>query len=241
MKSHLWILCAALGFAFQLSSSAFAQSYVREGSIGKLAARDSLALLGDDGTPLETWVGKQFIILPKPKTEQRYGYSSLRRSEEGYLVPTYDECAGQIATVVAVDASKRSDRKVYLRLDDDDAEYTAISATGCFPEIAAVSDLDLARNRWLGHTIWLKGGPVYEYDAVTGRVYAFDVEEGDSAKVKEIVAGWNAERPVRLIFDTKDGEAFLDIQVTSTNIPDNMWGRNRSSAFFAEHAPVRRY
>ena len=215
----------------------FAQSYVREGSIGTHAAQDTISQRGDDGVPFDQWVGMQFIILPKPHGQERYGYSSLRSPNDGFIIPTYDECAGQVGTVVEVDNDGHTDRKVVLQLEDG-REYTAVSATGVFGEIAPVADIERARDDWQGKLIWLFSEPVYEYNADTGQLFSFDATSLEPVTVTDVVASWDNNRPARLIVKTLDGyEGFIDLQVSSTNVLEELRGHNRSGAFFVTKNP----
>ncbi len=220
-----------------VSSALLAQTYVRESSVGTPDSPRMYSAIDDDGVPMQEWVGMEFVILPKPKHLQRYGYSTLRRPNGGFIIPTYGECAGQVGTVVDVQNDGRTDCKVTLRMDDG-REYTAVSATGLFPEIALASDFEHARTEWEGQTVWFYSSPVYIYDDDTGQLWSIQTGRYEPVVVKEVVAGWNHNRPVRLIVETEDGrEAYVDVQVSSTNTYEYYYGRNRYDVFFVMEDP----
>lgn len=237
MKRYVMTMLVTMLVVMTVSELASAQPYVRYGSIGTHAANDTIAEQADDGIPLDQWIGMRFIILPKPNYLQRYGYSTLRSPADGFIIPTYDECAGQVGTVVEIYNDGRTDRKVILQLEDG-REYTTVSATGVFREIASVSDIERAQDYWRGKMVWAYSGPVYEYNARTGRVYAYAFKNYEPVTVTEVVAGWDHNRPVRLIVKTLDGyEGYIDLQVSSTNVIEPLRGRNRSNVFFVTEDP----
>ncbi len=226
--------CSALAVCLLLTQALFAQTYVQESSGGYWARHDSvMEVRRADGVPMEQWVGKRFVILPKPKYLQRYGYNTLRHPNGGYIIPNYDECAGKIATVTDVESGPYTDYKVTLRLDNGE-EYTAVSASGIFSEIAPYDDVEHARTEWNGKRIWITRGPIYVYHADTGRMYMLTVRHREAVTVKDVETGWNSNRPVRLLVVTEDGhEGFVDVQYSSTNVIEPLRGRNRSDVYFS--------
>ena len=211
-----------------------AQTYVVEGTMTTTTTETEWT---SDGSPMNQWVGKKFVILPKPRHLQRYGYSTLRHPDGGFIIPTYGECAGMVGTVMDVYDDGRTDRKVMIKLDNGEI-YTAVSSSGIFAEIAPEEDFETARTSWRGRTVWLYHGPVYAYDEDTGRYYTWQSGRYEPVVVRDVVPGWNHNRPVRLIVVTEDGrEGFIDVQVSDTNVWEPYYGDNRYDVYFVTEDP----
>jgi len=131
-----------------------APSYIHEGGIGD--STESYAP-GTWGTPLvfsfrpfKSWVGEKFIFMPIPVKLQQFGYQSFKGLDELYSWqresalsrgvgdeyghPTYEECGGNICTVVKasheVDPrnSYRSEWVITVEMDSTHKRYTATSS-----------------------------------------------------------------------------------------------------------------
>lgn len=163
------------------------------------------------------WIGKKIIILPKPLDQQRYGYSDLRRSDGGYIIPTYEECAGKIATVSKVETPDRGDKFVYLTLDENGKEYRAVGTIGSIPCLAPAADLEDARTRWHGKSIWVKwSNQLLKTDGSPVRA-ADSVRNFSAVQLNSIVAGYNYERPVRLVLTQDERTFWADLSMSEAD------------------------
>ncbi len=157
------------------------------------------------------WVGKKVIVLPRPSEQHQYGYSCLRRSEGGYIVPTYQECAGKVATVTKVETPARGDWRVHLTLDENGKEYVAIGNADGIPCLTPAADLDSARARWQGKDVWVirtnyllkrDGFPVTDADGLRNL---------ERMTVADISPGYDAASPLRLTLLHGDHSYLADI------------------------------
>ncbi len=183
---------------------------------------------------MREWVGRKFVILPQPAEQQRYGYSCLRRSEGGYIIPDYEDVAGKIATVTDVEIPAHGDRRVHLTLDENGKEYVAVTKSESIPCLAPAADIDSARTRWLGKTLWVKrtkflktpdgktasgNKAIHNYSAVT---------------VEDVQAGFDFNVPVRYTVSA-DGQQFVaEVRASNLNVSDRPTGANFDDVFLTE-------
>jgi hypothetical protein len=179
----------------------------------------TLAHSAGNDLPLNDWIGKKFVILPKPEDQRIYGYSCLRRSEGGYIVPTYNECAGMIGTVTAVDIPPQGDVHVHLLIEKNGREYLAVAAQDHVPCLAPLADFELARKNWEGKTIWIKEHK-FLLDTEGGRLKPEkNVARFSAVHVDTIIAGYSPSQPVRLVLTQGDKVVCADIRVSDINTP----------------------
>lgn len=205
-------------FLFINNNVVLAQNpYIREGSIGKqkeqpeTSQKDPLSF-----RPIEKWVGEKFIFLPEPKFLQKYGYHRFRGGKGSFDQPTYEECVGRIGTIIKVSYSPSE--RITIQMDDNGQIYTAWGSDS-IDGIAPVADIDYARNKWLGKTLWHASKEVVTYNETTEEFGSIKFKKYSPVKVVDVVAGGDNHEPVRFILQTPSGEeGFVDINLSGTNV-----------------------
>lgn len=236
------VIVLVFTFLFQVGI-VFAQNpYIREGSIGKQKEQADAASKGDfPFRPVEKWVGEKFIFLPKPKSLQEYGYQSFvgffKDSEVPYGRPTYVECVGRIGTII-----KATVEEITIKMDDDGRIYKARVLFGSVDGIAPLADIDNARVKYLGKTLWHIGGGILTYNHKTAKFGTVDFKQFSPVKVVDIVLGWDSDRPVRFILKAPSGEeGFRDVTLSGTNVfsisGDKPGDKQRFSDYFLTEDP----
>lgn len=215
-------------------------SYVREGSIGKVREKPKKSIRRDDFSfgPIDSWKGERFVFLPAVK-KLIYEYRSLYISNEVTRHPNYKSYVGRIAIVTDVRrnlahggwivAFEMEDTYEFLRAD--------VGHSNIIEGIAPVADIDRARERWLGKTLWCKRRfeEFRTYDAEKREFGFIKVEESSPIEVIDIVAGWFNDWPVRFICRTPSGEiGYTDLNLSGTNVQESSRNFCRFSDYFLE-------
>src|SRR5499426_1919681 len=164
--------------------------------------------------PIESWVGKRFIFLPKPKGSESGTYEDFSRSV------THQKYAGRVARVVSTDASGAS---AYIEFEmEDDGERLRVFTVANKESVrgmALLDDIENARKQWAGKTLWSKMLMISSYDEESGTITMTQVKKFGPLKVVEVAPGWDEEKPVRLKLETPDGkQGFVDLNLSGTNV-----------------------
>ena len=185
-------------------------------------------------TSMRDWVGRKFVILPQPTDQQRYGYSCLRRSEGGYIIPNYAEVAGKIATVTKVEIPAYGDRRIHLTLDENGKEFVAVTKEEFVSCLAPAADLDSARAKWLGKTLWVRRTKFLKTSF--GKSLAADekIQNYSPVTVKDVQPGFDYNTPVRFSLDAQGKEVFADIRASEVNIAEHPTGSTFDEVFLTE-------
>lgn len=201
--------------------------------------------------PVEDWVGKEVIILPKSKALQEFGYKvSNRKSQVSSESTDYNELVGKIATVIEIEgASSDYFQAMTLELENGKKYYTNV-LNGNVSDIALLDDIKIARERYLEKTLWYMGnyrGETFDlvintYNSENNEFGEVKVSKLQPLTVKNIVAGWGDNRPVRFILETENGETgFVDINFSGSNTTNSGRYLYRFEDFFSEINPKEVY
>ena len=207
---------------------------IRKDSIGKQEEQADTASKGDFSfRPIEKWVGEKFIFLPKPQSLQTYGYQSFEGGGGRHGHPTYEECVGRIGTII-----NATDREITIKMNENGQIYKGMAFYGSVDGIASIADIDNARVKFLGRTLWFIQGSILTYDHKTGKYGTVDFKRYSPVKVVDIVVGWDTLIPVRFILKTPSGEeGFIDVNLSGTNVPSRLRDRERFNDWFLVEDP----
>lgn len=232
-------------FAYVVSTQppAFAEStYVKAGSIGKQKAAEPTA--GPVYRPLEKLVGERVIFLPQRLSMQHFGYQSFSGGTGRFGNPTYAEAVGRIGKITEVSDSYYSG-KITIQMEDNGQIYFG-SGRDSINGIGIVSEIDDARAKYIGKTLWYKKTRLETYDESKEVVENIDytqpakpakpitlddLKKADAEKIRlkkyspvkvvDVVAGWYHDHPIRFILRSPGGEeGYEDVTITGTNVSD---------------------
>jgi hypothetical protein len=206
--------------------------FVRSGSIGqKVDATRDCPTAAFAFRPLSCWAGQKFIVLPKPKSRQKAGYGAFKPGK-------YEDLVGHVMTVTALEQSATK-QAVKLKDDATSKEYTlSFGSDETIADLALLADLQAARDKWLGKTLWLLQPNLIAYDEPADSYSTVKAPRFSGGKVTDVVAGWDSHLPVRLILQTADGqEGYRDVNVSGTNIRETSRDDNRFDDFFTDTDP----
>ncbi len=213
--------------------------YVGSASIGEAQKPASeLTAQGLKFRPLSEWKGERFIFLPTTKTLQSYGYQSVHKSGETFGGLGYTDHVGRIAKVTGFQQSDLGDTVVQFKFEDNGEEVEATASSGSVEGIGPVADIDSARSRWLGKTLWYTGNELVTYDANANKFGSTPIKKFYPVRVTNIVAGSENNTPVRFIIQDSSGNiGFIDINLTGTNVSEILRDGFRFESQFLEADP----
>ena len=230
-------------FSFQTNLILGQNPYIREGSIGRqkeqtdTLSRDALLFC-----PIESWIGERFIFLPQPKSLQRYGYQSFSSGKGKYGIAirsSYRECVGRVGTIIEVNNGYSN--RITIKMDDNGQIYTG-EGSESIDGIAPLSDIDNARSKWLGKTLWYKRKDIATYNDATEGFGNIILKKYSPVKVVDVIAGWYNHQPIRFILEVPSGEeGFIDINLSGTNVPVILRDNMRFEDFFMSEDPRKIY
>jgi hypothetical protein len=214
------LLLAVLLIPSFLSSVTLAQDLsVHKRSVGEQEAKP-VATNEDYASfrPISSWVGERFVFLAKPYERLRaLGYKNFQVGDELHECPSYGKYVGKIAKVVSFQ-ELHDHWEVEFQMEDSGQRVVASAWSGGINGIAPVKDINNARERWLGKTLWYKKGSIRAYSEDTGKSDLIHLAEHSRVKVVDVVAGWEHSTPVRFVLRTSTGEkGYVDLAWSGTN------------------------
>ncbi|HWT00053.1 MAG TPA: J domain-containing protein [Pyrinomonadaceae bacterium] len=180
------------------------------------------------------WVGERFVFLPI-ETAQEYGYMSVFSTKDrsvDYL--PYREYVGRMAKVTKVEPCAYD---LELVLEDTGEKVYGTVSYGVIKDMALVADIENARALYVGKTLWTE--ETVHTCTADGYIERTGEEELNTplgffpVKVINVVAGWDAEKPVRFVVQLPSGkEGYIDVQMSDTNISESLRYRTRFEEVF---------
>src|SRR5499426_3538407 len=187
--------------------------------------------------PIESWVGKRFIFLPKPKGSESGTYEDFSRAV------THKKYAGRIARVVSADDSGAS---AYIEFEmEDDGERLRVFTVANKESVrgmALADDIENASKQWAGKTLWSKMLMISSYDEQSGAIIMTPVKKFGPLKVVDVAPGWDEEKPVRFKLETLDGkQGFVDLNLSGTNVHKDARYLSRFDDYLMAEDPRHKY
>ena len=191
--------------------------------------------------PESDWVGLRLMILPQSKSLQHFGYQELYQDAgKAYTPLRYEDYAGRIVRVRGIGHGRAVNGEIFdeadLQLEGTKEVIHGDLEQGCMNDVGPVSDLENARKRYLGKTLW------YSDDSLKSGDRRIKVKQYLPVKVLEVVPGWYAPVPIRFIVQTKTGQrGYVDVHMSDTNVPASLQSRSRFEDTFLETDPRKTY
>jgi hypothetical protein len=233
MFKMLCVIVCCVGF-FVTPQLSYSQK-----SIGEITVKEKEITSSSLDIPIEKWVGRKFIFLGTDKGLRRFGYdfkiiSSDKMIDRSKLEDIlgnlkYDKFYGKIITAEKVE--KNGDWYVVIFvLDKPQMRISAkcLLKHGNIRGIALVDDLERAKEKWLGKSIYSKRPYINTYSEEQGKYGKVKVTIDEPLKVIDVWWGFSEIRPIWLIVETPRGEkGIIDIAFSWTNIYKDWWEEDR--------------
>lgn len=187
--------------------------------------------------PIDEWTGKRFVFLPRPKDAQDGTYDDFSGNVK------YMKYVGRVGKVVSV-SNFRDRRHIEFEMEDDGQHLRAATSPGreSIRGLGPLDDIEAARKRWEGKTLWCRMGMLSVYDEQTDRSTTLKIRKYSPVKVAAVVAGWNEDKPIRLHLELADGKrAFLDLNLSGTNVFQEIRSEGRFEHCLLEEDPHLKY
>jgi len=228
---------------------------VAQRSIGDVKKEPKVATDDIADVPVKLWLGKKFIFLEKPKSSQKYGFDlhlvknfyAHRSSYDSDLETDvtsnlrYDKFVGRIMTVVDIE-DKPFDSIITFQGDETKRNIYGKPYKGRIDGIALIDDMEKAKTRWLGKTVYAKLKAIITYSAEFDKFGDVKVQVAEPLKVSDLWWGFYSIDPLWLIVETSKGErGFISFAYSWTNIYRDWWKDYRpwEDKFFEENPKVK--
>ncbi len=164
--------------------------------------------------PINSWTGKRFIFLPKPKSSQSGSYEDFSGAV------SHQKYAGRAARVVSVsDFNGRAHIEFEMEDNGERLRAFTVARKESIKGMALADDIETARQQWAGKTLWIKTMMISSYDEQRDALTMLRVRKYAPLKVVDVVAGWDEEKPARFALETPEGKrGFVDLNLSGTNV-----------------------
>jgi hypothetical protein len=231
----IWVFSICATAAVLLAQS----PYVRGGSIGKTAEEPPANSWPQfEYVPISEWQGKRVIFLPQPLSLRTFGYQSFKGGTGQFGQPTYEEAAGKIGTVVAVEPGQYP--KVVIEMEGGHRRYEGTVYLEDLEGIAFLEEIDAARRELIGKTLWILSSAITTYDEASGKFGSVKVKKFSPVTVTDVVVGWYNHEPIRLILKSENGdEGFQDVDISGTNVSKQLRDLSHIDKSFSRADPKK--
>jgi hypothetical protein len=186
--------------------------------------------------PMTTWQGQRFIFLPCPKSLEHITYDDFggARKRKDY--------AGRTAKVVSVsDFGGRVHLEFELEDNGEHVRARTLPNKESIKGLLLLEDLEKAREQWKGQTLWYKQALLSTYDEQTDKLGTLSVKKYAPVKVVEINPGWDEEKPLRFVLESKGQLGFVDVNLSGTNVQREVRHLSRFEDYFLTEDLKQKY
>ena len=182
--------------------------------------------------PVKQWPGKRFIILPKQKIVQVFGYGLYRtpqldrsKNKPDLEMETKERrirCEKFTGSVIDAQDVKPSGKEYIVHFIHEPTRISLFGMThrGAIEGLALFEDLAKARQRWQGAAVYSMRRFINVYDSTTGNVNTQKVKIEDPLRVVELRWGTTPlpPQPIWLMVETpRKISGFIPVSISWTN------------------------
>ncbi|NLG16355.1 MAG: hypothetical protein GX556_03360 [Fibrobacter sp.] len=182
--------------------------------------------------PVQNWPGHRFVLLEKQKMFAQYGYElypcreldSCKSAADTSLTGTnhrlrYDKFKGGVLRAKEVENAANEWLVTFV---DEKTDLVVYGRThkGSIKDLALESDLEAAKNRWLGKYVFSRKGVISTVLENQKGFGSIKIRVQDSLKVTDVHWGTTPlpVNPIWLLVETKDGKkGFIPVRYSWTN------------------------
>jgi len=202
-----------------LTCSGYGQNkYIKSSSIGtvKKKAPENKKLHGPvNFRELSEMIGEQFVVMPKGKHIQSYGYQHLYKASASSMTDnlSYKEGLGMVLKLVEFDGVHG------VFQDSLGNRFRSTAYSQQFADMAPIRDLEEAEKLFLHKFLWVKDFNLSTFDEKTQETGEVPNVRLTRVSVEGIQLGTEENQPVRFILKTTGGKyGFLDVNISGSNL-----------------------
>lgn len=168
--------------------------------------------------PFDSMVGEKVVFRPLPAGRRGDGYIGYHFEEERSFSIPYKDIVGKVATVEHIRPRNSKDdfQDVRLRLDESGRVVIGRAWDGELSYVTVLSDILMARAKWIGKTLWHLNGPVRrnqeEEDGTEIEHFRFQ-----PVKIIDIVAG-SIDEVDFVVENQASGRFLVGIRFSASNV-----------------------
>ena len=183
---------------------------------------------------VDQWVGQSFTFLALPADKQAAGYEIFKvdqatqglKGDNSVRIPYAQHVGKQVKVTEVVPFAAgyhQQEYMVYMTVKDTGEKLVGRTMRGQLEGLMLTSDLDNARQQFLGKTIYPKFRELSGlYDPYETPVTVATII-GAPVTVVDVYAGNQSQEPIWLIVSVNGEKAILPIAYSWTNIPVQSW------------------
>ncbi|GMB01189.1 hypothetical protein [Pelosinus sp. IPA-1] len=183
---------------------------------------------------VDQWVGNSFTFLTLPAEKQAAGYEIFKvdqatqglKGDNSVRIPYAQHVGKQVKVTEVVPFAAgyhQQEYMVYMTVKDTGEKLVGRTMRGQLEGLVLTSDLDNARQQFLGKTIYPKFRELSGlYDPYETPVTVATII-GAPVTVVDVYAGNQSQEPIWLIVSVNGEKAILPIAYSWTNIPVQSW------------------
>ncbi len=180
------------------------------------------------------WTGHSFTFLALPSAMQSAGYGIFTEEQgtQGFqgdrsVRLSYAQHVGKQVTVTEIvpfdSGYKQPDYMVHMTVNDTGEKLIGRSTGGQLEGLVKTSDLDNARQQFLGKTIYPKFRELAGVYVPGAMPQSVTTAIGGPVTVIDVYAGNHAQEPIDLVVLVNGEKAILPIAYSWTNMPVSAW------------------
>ncbi|MBC8014368.1 MAG: hypothetical protein H7X79_01310 [Sporomusaceae bacterium] len=220
------------------------------GTAGSVSAEVS-SEIAPVNVKIEQWAGHGFTFLTLPGAMQSDGYEIFTedqavqglQGDRSVRIPYAGHVGKQVTVteVVPFDAGyKQPEYMVHMTVNGTGEKLLGRSMRGQLEGLVLTSDLNNARQQFLGRTVYPKFRDLSGVYVPGATPQAVDIAIGSPVTVVDVYAGNQAQEPICLVVSVNGEKAILPIAYSWTNIPITSWTQSPpwQDALFIENPRV---
>lgn len=171
--------------------------------------------------PFSNFVGQKIVFQPKTLQFRQFGYDMYHIEVVNGTSPSYDQLAGQVAVIDSIGAKDSIGfQDVKMHLENNGQVIMAQSLHEVLQDITFLADINAARAKWVGKTIWYRGNRVRTSQDV--EVYDGNkVLKFHPVKVVNVIAG--TSDPLDFVVQSEGGPLVLvNVRFSASNFGSDM-------------------
>jgi hypothetical protein len=176
--------------------------------------------------PPDKWVGLLFVLLPKNRMFEKFGYdltvvSPSAKAGAAALANgrlRADTFAGRCLKVTKVEKAGGEWR---VTMSGEGVTVTGVTKLGAIEGLAPAHDLDSARIRWRGATLYAAPRLINTYDSAAARFGSIAVSVTEPLRVLDVRWGQTPlpPKPLWILVESKSGaRGFIPVHYSWTNV-----------------------